>query len=909
MTNFNIETLDTAKLGAGRRTCLGPGAVFAFDETTLYPCHTRELEVKARIAGPSAAIEYLLKLEYLEDTPREAYFCFPFDDGLAPAQLRFKVDDRIVECQLSERQAAEEHYKKSEVPNAVVQAFKGVGEKILLVSMGVLNPGSRVVVSFAYSSFLSLVDGCFTIRFPMQIEQALTSPYNALSSGPLHELGVEEKALPLGLDSAKISLQFFVEAAGLRPGRFAATHPVDIAPTKEQHFLARYLTEGYQELADFQLRYSLWDQPSPHGVISSVKNHFLLTLYPPGQAHRSQAKDLVILIDGSEQMAGQNFQRVKHLVNELLQKLDPEDRFAIVLFNRELSGYKQGSFCPQHEKQEAITWLVGEKPRGQADFKVLLGRILQLPKEPGRFVSCLLIAAGNLGNEPELYDLMVSENADIRFQSLGVSTRVSKQFLRQTARFTRGQCILAGDGEDLVPYAQEIIEGASLPVLSEIGFREQGLGVKFETLTPQRPSGLTSMRPLFLYGVYTNPEGGMTLHGKALNGSDWGEKIGLNPSVNPALHLSWAQSKYLEMSDEISLRPGPYLAEQKAYLQNICVEFKVLSEYTTLIARDSETLIPVVQPSIFPSKWYSLTDTKMQRGRLQEALSEQKHVVRAGLVAQPGAPQQEETMSSATPTTPIRKGLVVKARRGGGLKSKLGGKKLMYQSKLQGGIKEDMLGKPVLQRVTEQESKSGEAPVSPHPSIPLPGIEQTPEILSSSEPEGSQENEHSQGAGATLSEAILQPPVPASIELDLPPTTSSVEVQPKPQEAPNNSVEATQQEASVAQEESKPPQASQETPPDFRRWIQGEPELKQSLMNAMRTFYGKVRVAQGGVVDPEIKQGFEDILKLIHKNRASHPMLKRVFDVGYKYHGDYVAGQPQAVEQIQTWLKKFGSLF
>jgi Ca-activated chloride channel family protein len=58
----------------------------------------------------------------------------------------------------------------------------------------------------------------------------------------------------------------------------------------------------------------------------------LLTITPPAQPEATMARDLTVLLDASGSMTGQPLESAKDVVRALLNSLDPEDRFEIMVF-------------------------------------------------------------------------------------------------------------------------------------------------------------------------------------------------------------------------------------------------------------------------------------------------------------------------------------------------------------------------------------------------------------------------------------------------------------------------------------------------------------------------------------------------------------------------------------------------
>jgi hypothetical protein len=173
---------------------------------------------------------------------------------------------------------------------------------------------------------------------------------------------------------------------------------------------------------------------------------------PPG----ARPADVVMVIMNAGTVTEQSFVRVKTVVSDLLYSLPPEQRFALISLDGDITGFQMGEFVTQHERESALEWLLSLEnriPETAAQFstlKTLLNRVVQLEGE----ILMFLFVAGRL--DSNLLELPERTSWDGRVFLVGIDVDPA---MIGGLRKAIGASILPPKGEQLLALAEQLQQG------------------------------------------------------------------------------------------------------------------------------------------------------------------------------------------------------------------------------------------------------------------------------------------------------------------------------------------------------------------------------------------------------------------------------------------------------------------
>ena len=552
---------------------LGPGCLLGFRDKQPALAVLNSLAMRARVTGSLAAVE--VRQSFSNPYPEALEFCYLFPLNGALSRFRAQVGDRALETHPTE---SSENLPENHRPAALGPLFEGETAPVFSVGLGLLEPGQSATVELLYAELLPNLEFCFPL----------------VLSGRLGEMGYPA-----------IQLQILLEAP---VARFACNQAVQRQSLDNGDVLLELsASDGTADLVvsqDFRLE-------RPQAVLRQSAQHFLLNVFPPA-GQLSSGRDLVIMVDISENATPARFGAAQALVRELLGSLGEEEEFALVGFHHEIEGFEVGTFQKRSRSGAALEWLGQRRPGGRADLTVLLDRVLSL--QYTRELTVVLIASGPVGNEPELYaQVCACENAP-PFFTVGLGPQVNTAFLRRLGAVTRG-------GMD-----------TGRPWLRNLGFNDLGLAGQPASLAPARVPHL-GLQPLTVLGRKTG-QGGLQVNATSYAGQNWSEAAASCTCQNPALGLLWASEKVAEMLDELKLVQGPRASQLRQISQALCREYRLMTDISPL-AVAGQRLAP-----LNPAQWARAPVAPGPKPRPLPPpvlIVKEPSQVRAGLVAPQGA--------------------------------------------------------------------------------------------------------------------------------------------------------------------------------------------------------------------------------------------------------------------------------
>ncbi len=904
-----LELLSLAEEQSPRRVPMGPGVVVGLQGNSVTCLPLQRLGVRARITSAVAAVEVMETFTNSLQEPIEAVFLFPLTTAATVVRFRMQAGARMLEGQIQDKEAAKQAYEKAARAVFLGPLLEKERDNLFSVNIGILKPGEQVNVELAYAEQVAVLGPDFQFRFPLLLTSRLM-PGASVEQPPE---GPPELAPGLS-PSASLTIQVHLETGGLPPQKLACSQPAACQRLPNNDLTVELAKGAELQLRDFVLSYRTVGERGPQTALRHGPKHFLLNIYPPAARPRGgQPRDLIMLLDVSDHTQPARLQCARAIIGKTLESLQQGERFALVGFNHDLTGYKQGIFCPAEEVQEGIQWLSQIRCSGRADLTVLLERVLTIQPEPGRALSVILFTAGHVGNEPVLYQMLVNHPTAIRFFSVGVDIGVNDAFLRRVAGSTRGTCFVMCPDDNPEPVSQRLIEETRQPLISELALGDQGLGFLPEQVAPTILPGLSGMRPAVVMGA-KNGNGALEVRGKVFTGQPWNEALQPVPVNNPYLGVVWAQQRVLELQDELRLITGPRASRMRQTVVELSQEFRLWTDSTAFVLLDTQPTGQsrgTIQPTIFASDWRdeSQLDTPAAVATERPRLSNRMSMI----TPTAGGPTQEPTAEAKAETSEepprIRAGLV---RTGfGGKESKVSlkesatgkeagalrpkGKLLSVKGAVKegakGGGKPQLGGKPTLGggkpllRPREEKGKSGEGAVATMEAPAAPAVESIPE------PPPFPHN----GPGEAAA-----PPAPAEPAAPAPPAAAPAPPPPPPPAAapPPPGPAATGASSGEVDHDKI-----------ARDLLKSNEQYRALMMDEVRKLYGVLAQSAAGTPNPNLPAMFIHVVNRIAPAVSRSTVLKDVFDLGSETHQALLAADPQGVQKAQQWVQKFAALF
>ncbi|MFN8611727.1 MAG: VWA domain-containing protein [Vulcanimicrobiota bacterium] len=475
--------------------------------------------MKTRLTGSLAAVE--VRQAFVNPYPVALEFCYLFPLRGSLSRFRIQAGGRLLESQAGAGTEMTDNHR----PSLLGSLFEGEMAPVFSAGIGLLEPGESVAIELFYGELLAQMEFHFPLTISPKLGQAESCPIQMqiLLEGPVNRLVCNLPGQSQTLANGDVRLDL--------TARLGQPDLTVCQPDRGEH---------------------------PQAILRQSAQHFCLDLVPPAATPPTE-RDLVILVDASDNCTPTRFALAQQLVRQLLLSLNEGEQFALVTFQHDIEGFEQGDFRQRSRLDEACAWLAGRRPGGRADLSRLLERVLKLPRQRERTV--ILIASGPVGNEPELYAMVCASAEPPPFLGVGLGPQVNWSFLRRLAAMTRGG------------YSGRIW-------LREPALIDLGLGGHPASVTPT-PLPHLSQKSTTLLGRKSG-NGTLQVSAARPDGRPWSQIAASYPCQNPALGLLWAAQKVQEMLDESKLTVGPKALQLRQLCEGLCREYALHTEISPL---------------------------------------------------------------------------------------------------------------------------------------------------------------------------------------------------------------------------------------------------------------------------------------------------------------------------------------
>ncbi len=384
----------------------------------------------------------------------EGTYMFPLPQGATVSNFTMWVDGQPIEPQLLEADEARRIY------NDIVRQWRDpalleyVGTNAIRANVFPIPPGEQRRIEIEYQQVLEVDNGLVHYVYPLNTER--------FSARPLEEVTVT------------------VEITSADPMQtvYSPSHRVAIDQPDEFHARVGYEEYNVRPDTDFSLYYTV----SPEDIALNLLTYresadedgfFMLLVAPPLQVDAEAVipKDVLIVLDQSGSMAGEKWDQARAAVSYILDNLNPEDRFNVVVFSTGSRIYANRLQAPA-EAASAARWVNGLEAIGGTDINGALLRALEMV-DPERATVLLFITDG-LPTEGETAIDRILENvrgeapANVRLFSFGVGDDVDTFLLDRLAQENRGTSAYVRSGERIDEEVGALYAKVNAPVLTDI---------------------------------------------------------------------------------------------------------------------------------------------------------------------------------------------------------------------------------------------------------------------------------------------------------------------------------------------------------------------------------------------------------------------------------------------------------
>ncbi len=570
-------------------------------------------KVGISINGITAKLKILQRFENKSNQWVEAVYAFPLPEDSAITTLRMKIGERSIEGTIQEKEQAKKTYEAAKREGKKTSLLSQKRPNIFTTSVANIGPGEKIDIFIEYQQVVRLTDGVFSLRFPMVIAPRYI-PGKPIAQGE-RSLSFNTEGWAKDTDQVPDASQITPHV--IEPGQ-KKSNPVEMSVELSAGFALASVKslyhgmdkeetdEGVVQLSfngevkadrDFVLEWRAKEKEEVQGAFFSEtrdKSYYsLLMVMPPGEKLTPQRipREMIFVLDTSGSMAGTSIVQAKKALHMAISRLDASDRFNLIEFNdkaRTLFGNSQPG--DQENREQALNRVERLEAEGGTEMTKALNLALNGKSDNERLRQVVFLTDGSVGNEEQLFELIVKRLGDSRLFTVGIGSAPNSFFMTRAASMGRGTFTYIGKVEEVQEKMNHLFQKLERPAVTDLhleGIQSKDLQVEmYPSLLPDLYTG----EPLVVSLKTKEPLDKMILSGRQA-GKEWSLSIEAGQKkLSHGVATLWARKKIKDQMAMLSL--GKDEKGVKTIVLATALEHHLVSKYTSLVAVEKKPSRP-----------------------------------------------------------------------------------------------------------------------------------------------------------------------------------------------------------------------------------------------------------------------------------------------------------------------------
>lgn len=554
------------------------------------------------------------------DTTLEAIYSFPIPEKAAVGEFTYWIDGKAVTGEVLEKKQAREIYEQEKAQGRETALTEQDEYKSFDSAVYPVLPKQDVKIRLVYIQAVHSDHGIGSYVYPLEdggvdeeklafwsynevVTEAFSFKMNIRSSYPIDDVRLPKH--PQAIVTSNTNQAWHIS---MMNGQ-AAQNEEDSNPITAK----QSITKLDQDIVVY------WrHQQGLPGSIDMVthkepgkdKGTFMMTITPGDDLSKiNLGRDWIFVLDYSGSMQGKYHSLIEG-VNKGLSKLNPNDRFRIILFNNNASEITQGYTPATAENVSRYTQsLESTTPNGGTNlYDGLKKGIKGLDSDRASAIILVTDGVANIGTTEKKSFLSLLEQYDVRLFTFVMGNSANRPLLDSMTKISNGFAMSVSNSDDIVGKLMIATEKLTHEAFHDVEVDIDG--VKVKNLTPARIGSVYRGQQLILFGHYWG-------NGKAtveINGKMSGQKKTYTTSfdfpkqseLNPEIERLWAFASIEALQNKID-----YLGEDadaKQAIIDIAKQYGLVTDYTSMI---------VVREEVFKQLNISRDNAKRVKKELQ----------------------------------------------------------------------------------------------------------------------------------------------------------------------------------------------------------------------------------------------------------------------------------------------------
>lgn len=508
----------------------------------------------------------------------EGTFLFPLPKGATVENLTMFINGEAIEAQILRADEARAVYDEIVRQYRDPALLEYVGRDLLQASVFPIPPKETRKIEIRYGQVLELDNGLLNYSYP-------------LNSNPNTSRMVKQ-----------MSIRVEVTDNDALTNVYSPSHTIALSRPSQNRFVAGFEQNDFRAIEDFDLYFGLQRDSIDASLLTfkesaSADGFFMLMIQPPMVLDNSKIlpKDVVIVLDQSGSMAGGKWEQAQQASLYVLENLQPNDRFNVVVFSTGWRIYSE-TMLPANQAPGAMAWIKMLYAEGGTDIHGGLSTAFGY-SDSERTLNVIFLTDG-LATEGITYtpDILASLEqiapSNLRLFSFGVGDDVDTILLDSLVEKFNGVSLYVRPNERIDEEVASLYNKISAPVMSDISLTFDGVTV--ESVYPQVLTDLFAGEQLTLVGRYRKGAENATI---TLTGKQDGE---IQTIVYDDLRFDdraggtefvarlWATRRIGDLLNQIRLR-----GENKELVDSVVslsIRYGIITPYTSFLITEDDIL-------------------------------------------------------------------------------------------------------------------------------------------------------------------------------------------------------------------------------------------------------------------------------------------------------------------------------
>ncbi len=554
------------------------------------------VSVKADVQISGVIAHVTLTQEFYNDYAEtiSAEYVFPGSTSSAVHAMKMFVGEREIEAEIREKQQAKMEYEAAKSEGKKASLLEQHRPNVFQMSVANIDSGETIKVSLSYTELLVPEDGTYQFVLPTAVGERFVKGEDAAED----EWAVNPFALNQTAKDAIGSNPFFDINVKLNTGVTlqevkSPSHPLDIKYESKKSVAIRLKDDQAVKAGkDFVLDYKLKGSSIETGLLTYEENgekYFLYMAQPPARValEETTPREYIFIVDVSGSMNGFPIGVSKELMRELFAKLQPTDRFNVLLFASASAVFAEQSIPASADNlKKAFAFIDKQGGAGGTQLINALNSALDLPETPDYARSLVIVTDGYVSVEREAYDLIRQKLGNANFFPFGIGSGVNRYIIEGMANAGNSTPFVILSERDAAENAAKFRQYIEAPLLTDIDVdfgKMQAYDVE-----PAKMATLFAEKPVIMIGKYKGDlNGEVDLSGTTVKG-DFASSVNMKDAVsgkdNEALKYLWARTRIRNLSDYYNLDKN---GEAKREITALGLKYSLLTEFTSFVAIDN----------------------------------------------------------------------------------------------------------------------------------------------------------------------------------------------------------------------------------------------------------------------------------------------------------------------------------